>query len=180
MTRIGFIGLGGMGAPMAANLVKAGCRVTATDLSIGAIDRAVEAGCARGNTVAATVKDAEVVITMLPAGAHVRSVYTDNYGVIAHARPGALFIDASTIDAEVVCTVLETARDRGFAMVSAPVSGDAAAARTGALTFTVSGDRDAYQRARPVLQMMGARVIYAGEARQGQAAMRQSSEAQQP
>ena len=86
MTKSAFIGLGNMGGPMAANLAKAGHDVTATDLSIGAVDRAVEAGCKRGETVAAAVEDADVVVSMLPAGAHVRSVYTEDYGVIANAR----------------------------------------------------------------------------------------------
>ena len=117
MTQIAFIGLGNMGGPMAANLAKAGHEVTATDLSIGAIDRAVEAGCKRGETVAEAVKDAEIVVTMLPAGAHVRSVYTDSYGIIANAATGALFIDSSTIDVDSARAVSGDASEKGFSMV---------------------------------------------------------------
>jgi 3-hydroxyisobutyrate dehydrogenase len=171
MTNIAFIGLGRMGGPMAANLVKAGHRVTATDLSIGAIDRAVAAGCKRGNTVAAAVKDADVVVTMLPAGAHVCSVYMDNYGVIAHAKTGALFIDTSTIDAESALLVSKAAQSRGFAMVDAPASGDVGAAVGRTLSFIVGGAADAFERARPVLECMGDDISYAGPAGKGQEAI---------
>lgn len=170
MTNIAFIGLGNMGGPMAANLVKAGHEVTATDLSIGAIDRAVKAGCKQGNTVAAAVKDADVVVTMLPAGAHVRSVYIDKYGVIANAKDGALFIDSSTIDVETARMVSEAAAEKGFAMVDAPVSGGVAAAAEGTLTFMVGGHDDAFERARPVLEGMGENIFHAGGPGNGQVA----------
>ncbi|MEM8770886.1 MAG: 3-hydroxyisobutyrate dehydrogenase [Pseudomonadota bacterium] len=170
MIKIGFIGLGNMGGPMAANLAKAGYDVTATDLSIGAIDRAVEAGCARGESVASTVSEADIVVSMLPAGAHVRSVYTDDYGVIANAKTGALFIDSSTIDVDSARAVIEAAGERGFAMVDAPVSGGVAAATGGALTFMVGGERDAFERAKPVLEAMGKNIFHAGAAGNGQVA----------
>ncbi len=170
MTKIAFVGLGNMGGPMAANLARAGHDVTATDLSIGAIDRAVEAGCKRGDTVADAVGDAEIVVTMLPAGAHVRSVYTENYGVIANAKDGALFIDSSTIDVDSARAVSGAASEKGFAMVDAPVSGGVAAATAGTLTFMVGGADEAFQRARPVLEAMGKNIFHAGAAGNGQVA----------
>ena len=170
MTKIGFIGLGNMGGPMAANLAKAGHDVTATDLSIGAIDRAVEAGCKRGETVADTVKDADVVVSMLPAGAHVRSVYTEEYGVIPNAKPGALFIDSSTIDVDSARAVISAAKENDFAMTDAPVSGGVAAATAGTLTFMVGGEADAFERAKPILEAMGKNIFHAGDAGNGQVA----------
>ncbi|MEO1240621.1 MAG: 3-hydroxyisobutyrate dehydrogenase [Pseudomonadota bacterium] len=170
MTKIGFIGLGNMGGPMAANLAKAGHEVTATDLSIGAIDRAEEAGCKRGDSVAEAVKDADVVVTMLPAGAHVRSVYTEDYGVIANAKEGALLIDSSTIDVDSARVVSHAAIDKGFAMVDAPVSGGVAAATAGTLTFMVGGEAVAFERAKPVLDGMGKNIFHAGDAGNGQVA----------
>lgn len=170
MTKIGFIGLGNMGGPMAANLAKAGHDVTATDLSIGAIDRAVEAGCKRGESVAATVKGADVVVSMLPAGAHVRSVYTEDYGVIPNAKEGALFIDSSTIDVDSARAVIAAASDKGFAMADAPVSGGVGAATAGTLTFMVGGVPDAFARAKPVLAAMGKNIFHAGAAGNGQVA----------
>ena len=170
MTSIGFIGLGNMGGPMAANLAKAGHTVTATDLSIGAIDRAVEAGCKRGESVAATVKDADIVVTMLPAGAHVRSVYMEDYGVIPNAKEGALFIDSSTIDVDSARAVISAATDKGFAMVDAPVSGGVAAASAGTLTFMAGGVSEAFERAKPILEGMGKNIFHAGDAGNGQVA----------
>lgn len=170
MTKIGFIGLGNMGGPMAANLAKAGHDVTATDLSIGAIDRAVAAGCRRGETVAATVADADIVVSMLPAGKHVRSVYTDDYGVIAHAKKGALFIDSSTIDVDTARAVGAAAAKAGFAMVDAPVSGGVGAATAGTLTFMVGGEAAALERAREALKDMGRNIFHAGPSGNGQAA----------
>lgn len=168
--KIGFIGLGNMGGPMAGNLAKAGFSVTATDLSIGAIDRAVEAGCHRGESVAATVSEADIVVTMLPAGAHVQSVYTDAYGILANAPSGALLIDSSTIDVETARRVNQTAHDHGFEMVDAPVSGGVGAAQAGTLTFMVGGKSAAFDRARPVLEKMGKNIFHAGDAGNGQVA----------
>ena len=155
---------------MAANLAKAGHDVTATDLSIGAIDRAVEAGCKRGETVADAVKDAEVVVSMLPAGKHVLSVYTEGYGVIANAADGALFIDSSTIDVGSARAASAAAAKKGFAMVDAPVSGGVAAATTGALTFMVGGEAAAFERAKPILEGMGKNIFHAGDTGNGQVA----------
>ena len=170
MTKVGFIGLGNMGGPMAANLAKAGHDVTATDLSIGAIDRAVDAGCQRGETVAATVAEADVVVTMLPAGPHVKSVYLDDYGVLANAKADALFIDSSTIDVASARQVIEIAIERGFEMVDAPVSGGVGAATAGTLTFMVGGETPAFEKAKPVLEGMGKNIFHAGNAGNGQVA----------
>lgn len=170
MTKIGFIGLGNMGGPMAANLAKAGLDVTATDLSISAVDRAVEAGCKRGETVALTVKDADIVVSMLPAGAHVRSVYTESGGIIANAKKGALFIDSSTIDVDSARAVIAAATEKDFAMVDAPVSGGVAAAAAGTLTFMVGGEDSAFEHAKPVLEKMGKNIFHAGDAGNGQVA----------
>ena len=170
MTKIGFIGLGNMGGPMAANLARAGHEVTATDLSIGAIDRAVDAGCKRGDGVAATVSGADIVVTMLPAGAHVRSVYLDGYGVLAHAKTGALLIDSSTIDVDSAREVARLADEKNFAMVDAPVSGGVRAAIGGTLTFMVGGEEVAFQRAQPILEGMGKNIFHAGASGNGQVA----------
>ncbi|MFQ5563003.1 MAG: NAD(P)-dependent oxidoreductase [Parvularculaceae bacterium] len=173
MAKIAFIGLGRMGRPMAANLVKAGHEAIATDLSIGAIDRAVEAGCARGDTVAAAVGNADIVVTMLPADPHVCSVYLDRYGVLAHARKGALLIDCSTVDIETARALGAAAAEKGFAMIDAPATGGVAEAGAGTLAFTVGGEKDAFARARPVLEAMGELIVHAGPAGAGQAAAKQ-------
>ncbi len=170
MTKIGFIGLGNMGGPMAANLAKAGHEVTATDLSIGAIDRAVDAGCLRGDTVAACVHDAEIVVTMLPAGPHVLSVYNAAYGVLKNAQKGALFIDSSTIDVVSAREVIGGALKQGFEMVDAPVSGGVGAAQAGTLTFMVGGEGSSFKKAKPVLEIMGKNIFHAGAAGNGQVA----------
>ncbi len=170
MTKIGFIGLGNMGGPMAANLSKAGFDVTATDLSIGAIDRAVEAGCKRGKTIADTVEDAQIVVTMLPAGPHVRSVYGDEYGIFNHAKSGALLIDSSTIDVDSARKVAGDAAAKGFSMVDAPVSGGVGAAQGSTLTFMVGGEGAAFDKAKPVLEAMGKNIFHAGDSGNGQVA----------
>lgn len=168
MTIIAFIGLGNMGGGMAANLAKAGHDVSAFDLVEEAREKAREAGCRIAEGGAVAVVEADVVVTMLPAGKHVASVYAED--VIPNAAPGALFVDCSTID---VATARETAAQaeaKGFAMVDAPVSGGIAAANAGTLTFMVGGTAEAFARAEPVLAHMGKAVIHAGEAGAGQAA----------
>ncbi len=168
--KIGFIGLGNMGGPMAANLAKAGFDVTATDLSIGAIDRAEQAGCKRGDTIAATVKEADIIITMLPAGPHVQSVYTDSYGIFANAPKGALCIDCSTIDVETARSVNAAALNGGFEMLDAPVSGGVGAAQQGTLTFMVGGAKPSFAKAKAALDAMGKNIFHAGDAGNGQVA----------
>lgn len=170
MTHIAFIGLGNMGGPMAANLAKAGHQVAAFDLSAPALAKAAEAGCAKAASTAEAVKDADIVVTMLPAGQHVKAVYTEDDGVIGHAKNGALFIDSSTIDVETARAVGKAAAEGGFAMVDAPVSGGVAAAGAATLTFMVGGEKSAFARAKPVLQAMGKNIFHAGAAGNGQAA----------
>ncbi|HBK91247.1 MAG TPA: 3-hydroxyisobutyrate dehydrogenase [Parvularcula sp.] len=170
MTEIAFIGLGNMGGPMAANLARGGFAVGAFDLSTEAATRAVAAGCVRKATVADAVITADVVVSMLPAGKHVRTVYTGSDGVIAHAKPGALFIDSSTIDVQSAREVAGAAKAKGFAMLDAPVSGGVGGATAGTLTFMVGGEAEAFERAQPVLQKMGKNIFHAGAAGNGQAA----------
>src|SRR5690242_5818019 len=122
MTNIAFIGVGNMGGPMARNLLKAGHKVSAFDLSDAVLDPVLKAGAAKGATANEAVKDAEVVITMLPAGQHVRSVYLDN-GVLEAAKKGALLIDSSTIDVDSARAVHAAAEKAGFLFLDAPVSG---------------------------------------------------------
>jgi 3-hydroxyisobutyrate dehydrogenase len=168
MARIAFIGLGHMGGGMAPNLAKAGHDVLAFDLVPEAVDKAVAAGCTAAASAADAVKDAEVVITMLPAAQHVRVVYEND--VAPNAKPGNLLIDCSTIDVasarEVGCGLEEL----GFDFVDAPVSGGIAAAAGGALTFMVGGSDKAFERARPILEPMAKAVIHAGHLGSGQAA----------
>jgi len=168
MTKIAFIGLGNMGGGMAANLVKAGHDVTAFDLSKDALDRAVAAGCTAADSAKAAVQGAEAVVTMLPAGPHVRAVYTDD--IIGAAPQGALFLDCSTIDVATARAVTQAALEGGYAMVDAPVSGGIAAANGGTLTFMVGGTDEAFARAEPILSAMGKAVIHAGASGNGQAA----------
>ena len=168
MATIGFIGLGNMGGGMAANLAKAGHQVRAFDLAEAALARAAAAGCATASSAAEAVRNAEVVVTMLPAGRHVRQVYGEQ--IFDAAPGGCLLIDCSTIDIASARAVIGEAGGRGLAMVDAPVSGGIAAANAGTLTFMVGGEGDAFARARPILERMGKAVIHAGAAGAGQAA----------
>ncbi|MGJ3649074.1 3-hydroxyisobutyrate dehydrogenase [Sphingomonas sp. GlSt437] len=168
MTAIAFIGLGNMGGGMAANLAKAGHDVRAFDLSVDALDKAKAAGCLPVESAAAAVEGAEVVVTMLPAGHHVESVYAD--AVFPIATPGMLLIDSSTIDVATAKRVAEAAAARGLVAVDAPVSGGIAAAAGGTLTFMVGGSDDGFARAEPILAAMGKAVIHAGGNGAGQAA----------
>jgi 3-hydroxyisobutyrate dehydrogenase len=166
--KIAFIGLGNMGGGMAANLVKAGHDVHAFDLSPEALARAAENGCATYTSVREAVQGAEAVVSMLPNGAIVNSVYGAD--VIGHAPTSALLLDCSTIDVGTARTVVEDASAAGYAMVDAPVSGGIAAANGGTLTFMVGGTDEAFTRAEPILSAMGKAVIHAGGAGAGQAA----------
>lgn len=170
MLEIAFIGLGAMGSGMAANLAKAGHSVRAFDLNPSAVQAAVETGCAAASSVADAVKGAGFVVTMLPTGAHVQDVYQNVDGVVAHARPDAVFMDCSTISVEDARAVGDFARNRGFLICDAPVSGGVAAASAGTLTFMVGGSEAEFQAAHPILQAMGKAVIHAGESGAGQAA----------
>jgi 3-hydroxyisobutyrate dehydrogenase len=168
MARVGFIGLGNMGGGMAANLAKAGHEVRAFDLSEAALAKAEERGCRRAGSAAEAVADAEAVVTMLPAGKHVRDVYGSS--VIGHAPKSAILMDCSTIDVTTAREEIARAAEQGYAMVDAPVSGGIAAAEGGTLTFMVGGEADAFGRAREFLELMGKAVIHAGGPGSGQAA----------
>ena len=170
MSKIGFIGLGNMGGGMAANLVKAGHDVLAFDLSNEALNKAGAAGCTTVDNSLQAISGTEVVITMLPAGAHVRSVYLGDDGIIQNADPDTLLMDCSTIDVESARAVIKAAKDNGLYMVDAPVSGGVAAASAGTLTFMVGGSKAAYERAYPVLKCMGKNIFHAGGAGNGQVA----------
>ena len=168
MARVAFIGLGNMGGGMAANLAKAGHEVAAFDLSQPALDRAEANGCSVAASAEAAVKDAEAVVTMLPAGKHVAEVYRST--VFPNAPKSALLIDCSTIDVATAKAVEAEAQAAGLTMVDAPVSGGIAAADGGTLTFMVGGSDDGFARAKALLDQMGKAVIHAGGAGAGQAA----------
>lgn len=168
MARVAFIGLGNMGGGMAANLAKAGHDVRAFDLSEDALLRAEARGTSSAASAEEAVADAEAVVTMLPAGKHVRAVYEAS--VIGKAPAGAILMDCSTIDVESARFVISQAEAAGYRMVDAPVSGGIAAAEGGTLTFMVGGTDEAFARAEPLLAKMGKAVIHAGAAGAGQAA----------
>ena len=169
MTNIAFIGVGNMGGPMARNLLKAEHALTAFDLSEQVLEPVVKAGASKAASVNDAVKDAEIVITMLPAGQHVRSVYLDN-GILANARKGALLIDSSTIDVDSARAVHGAAEKAGFDFLDAPVSGGTGGAEAATLAFMCGGSDKAFARAEPILQKMGKRIVHAGGAGAGQAA----------
>jgi 3-hydroxyisobutyrate dehydrogenase len=170
MAKIGFIGLGNMGLPMAQNLIKAGHAVTGFDVQPATVELFAKNGGNAATTVAAVCADAEAVITMLPAGEQVRAVYLDAAGIIAKTNAGALLIDCSTIDVDTARAVAKAAEDKGFAMVDAPVSGGVQGATAGTLTFMVGGKDDAFGRAKPILEAMGKSIVHAGGSGNGQAA----------
>jgi 3-hydroxyisobutyrate dehydrogenase len=170
MAKVGFIGLGNMGLPMAQNLLKAAYAVTGFDLNAQATEKLVANGGSSANSLADACRDVEVVITMLPAGEHVRDVYLGAGGVLAAAAPGTLLIDSSTIDVKTARDVAQATQDLGLAMVDAPVSGGVAGAEAATLTFMVGGSDDAFERARPVLEEMGKTIVHAGGPGNGQAA----------
>ncbi len=168
MAKIAFIGLGHMGGGMAPNLATAGNEVRAFDLSEEALDAAVEKGCSRAASTEEAVRDADVVVTMLPAAQHVLGVYRDH--ILGKAPTTALLIDCSTIDVASARSIEEEASGLGYTMVDAPVSGGIAAAASGNLAFMVGGSDEAFARARPFLDPMAKAVIHAGSAGAGQAA----------
>jgi 3-hydroxyisobutyrate dehydrogenase len=168
MAKIAFIGLGHMGGGMAPNLAKAGHEVRAFDLVPEAVRHAAEGGCTAAGSAAEAVKDAEVVITMLPAAQHVRAVYEKD--VAPNAAPGTLLIDCSTIDVQSARDVGEQMKAAGFDFVDAPVSGGIAAAAAGTLALMVGGTDEQFECAKPFLEPMAKAVIHAGQLGAGQAA----------
>jgi 3-hydroxyisobutyrate dehydrogenase len=167
MATIAFIGLGNMGAPMAANLARAGHAVRGFDLAAAAMDAATAAGVARAGSATEAVHGAEIVITMLPAGRHVTTLYGD---IVPAAASGALLIDCSTIDVASARAAHAAAAAAGLASIDAPVSGGVGGAQAATLTFMAGGEPDAFARAQPVLADMGRRIVHCGAAGAGQAA----------
>jgi 3-hydroxyisobutyrate dehydrogenase len=170
MAVIGFIGLGNMGLPMAVNLVKAGHQLRGFDVAPVGPERLAQAGGAAAGSIADAVRGAELVITMLPAGPHVRQVLAGEDGVFRHAQPDALVIDSSTIDVRTAREMAAEATRRGFSLLDAPVSGGTSGATAATLTFMVGGEQAAFGRAQPFLTAMGRTIVLAGPAGAGQAA----------
>jgi len=167
MPNIGFIGLGNMGAPMAANLLKSGDHVVGFDVIAAVRQASAQLGVEIASSAKASVEGADIVITMLPAGEHVRAVWTE---ILPAAKRGALFIDCSTIDVTSARAAHKLAAERGIASLDAPVSGGVAGAKAATLTFMVGGTAEAFARGKPVLERMGKRVVHCGDAGNGQAA----------
>lgn len=167
---IAFIGLGNMGNPMARNLLKAGHTLTVFDIAAALVEKLTALGCASATTAAASVRDADLVITMLPSSPHVRAVYLGSDGILAHAKQGALLIDSSTIDPHTAREVAAAAKAKGIQMVDAPVSGGTGGAEAGTLTFMVGGEAADFERAKPVLAAMGKNIVHCGGSGNGQVA----------
>jgi 3-hydroxyisobutyrate dehydrogenase len=170
MAKIGFIGLGNMGLPMALNLIKAGQSVIGFDLSAAQVEKLVAAGGSAATTIKAAASDVAVVITMLPAGKEVRDVYLAAGGVLDSVAPDTLLIDSSTIDVETARAVALAAHHKGLPMIDAPVSGGVGGAQAATLTFMVGGPDAAFARAKPLLDAMGKTIVHTGGAGNGQAA----------
>ena len=167
MAKIGFVGLGNMGGPMAANLVKSGGHVLGFDVVPAAREQSAGDGVQIVATARSAVDDAEVVITMLPGGEQVLSVWND---IVPHARQGTLFIDCSTIDVASARAAHKLAAQNGIATLDAPVSGGVGGAKAATLTFMVGGSEHAFTRGKPVLERMGKRIVHCGEPGNGQVA----------
>lgn len=170
MSEIGFIGLGNMGSHMAANLVKAGHNVKGFDVMSSSVEQFVSAGGTAASSVGDAARGVEMVVTMLPAGKHVREVYTSEDGILTNADAGTMLIDSSTIDVDSARTVAAAATKAGMQMIDAPVSGGVGGAEAATLTFMVGGADDAFEKALPVLETMGKNIFHAGGAGNGQAA----------
>lgn len=170
MATLAFIGLGNMGLPMTANLVKAGHQVQAFDLQPEALKQAEALGAMPATGAAAAARHAAVVISMLQNGRQVASLYGGDDGLFGHLAPGTLVIDCSTIEADTAQTLAKMAAGHGLDFVDAPVSGGVAGAEAATLTFIVGGSDDQFARAAPVLAHMGKKVLHAGPHGAGQVA----------
>lgn len=170
MARIGFIGVGNMGGPMARNLLKAGHSVKVFDLSEKAVADCVSEGASAAPSAAEAASNVGVVVTMLPKGDHVRAVYLGDQGILSAADQGTLFIDCSTIDVSTSREVEKAAAAAGMSMVDAPVSGGVGGAAAGTLTFMVGGNAGAFEAAKPILEAMGKNIVHTGGPGNGQAA----------
>jgi 3-hydroxyisobutyrate dehydrogenase len=170
MSRIGFIGLGNMGLPMAVNLIKAGHQVEGVDVNPASVEKLKAAGGTNAEFAKVAAARGDVVITMLPAGKQVREVYLGPNGIIANANPGTLLIDCSTIDVDTARAVAAEAEKKDLLMLDAPVSGGVGGATAGTLTFMVGGSAQAFTRALSILEKMGKTIVHAGGPGTGQAA----------
>ena len=170
MAEIGFVGLGNMGRPMARRLLDAGHAVRGFDVAPPSREAAEAAGIPLVDELAEAADRVDAVFTMLPAGAHVRSVYCDALGLLEAADPDTLLVDCSTIDLETARAVHEEAAAKGFATLDAPVSGGVGGAEAGTLTFMVGGEADAVARGEPLMAAMGRNIVHAGGGGNGQAA----------
>ncbi|MGI9378758.1 MAG: 3-hydroxyisobutyrate dehydrogenase, partial [Methyloligellaceae bacterium] len=170
MSDIGFIGLGNMGGPMASNLIQAGHRLKVYDVIEDAVSALVSSGAEAADSPGLAARDVDFVISMLPAGQHVREVYLGEGAVISNSRDGTLLLDCSTIDVATAREVSQAAKDKGLEMLDAPVSGGVTGAAAGTLTFMVGGEDSAFAKAHPILQKMGKNIVHAGGAGNGQAA----------
>ena len=170
MAKIGFIGVGNMGGPMAANLIKDGHEVKAYDVVGQTLSRIVNAGAIQASDPADAVSDVEAVVTMLPAGQHVNDVYVGAGKVLGNLAPGTLLIDSSTIDVATSRAMHAAAVDAGYDMLDAPVSGGVTGAEAGTLTIMCGGSDEAFARAKPYLDVMGKNIFHAGGPGAGQAA----------
>lgn len=168
--KVAFFGVGHMGGPMAANLIKAGHQVTVFDLVPELLNGAVKEGAQAASSAAQAVQGAEVVVSMLPSAGAVRGLYLGDDGVLQQIDESALIIDCSTIDADTARDVASIAKEQGRVMIDAPVSGGVGGAKAGTLTFICGGPQAAVDRARPVLECMGAQVFRAGDNGAGQLA----------
>lgn len=169
--KIGFIGLGNMGGPMARNLIKAGHQLTVSDLSQSAVAGLVEAGATAAASIAELARsDVEMIITMLPAAPHVKGVYLGEDGLLANVAPQVRLIDSSTIDPMSAREVAAAAEKQGNRLIDAPVSGGTGGATAGTLTFMVGGDKADFDVALPVLQAMGKNIVHCGPSGNGQVA----------
>lgn len=171
MTTVAFIGLGNMGGPMAANLVKAGYQVCAFDLSASTLDTAKSQGCEVADSAKEAVANADFVLSMLPAGKHVMGLYAQGDAPLFDViKPSALVIDCSTIDADTARDVAALGEKKGIGFVDAPVSGGVGGAQAGTLTFIVGGSEAQFAQAKPVLDAMGKNIFHAGDHGAGQIA----------
>ncbi|XP_034952699.1 3-hydroxyisobutyrate dehydrogenase, mitochondrial [Chelonus insularis] len=167
---IGFVGLGNMGNYMANNLIKKGHKIVVYDVNRSALTNLVEAGAKEASSAAELSKNSQMVITMLPTNDHVWESYTGNDGLLSTAEKNTLFVDSSTIDPSVSQKVHQEATKKGAKFIDGPVSGGVVGARDGTLTFMVGGEKEQYDRAKPILEAMGTRIVHCGDVGMGQVA----------
>lgn len=170
MAKIGFIGIGHMGAPMANNLIAAGHAVTVFDLSEDAVAKAVAAGAHAADSLETLAKNKDIIFTMVQSGEQVKALCLGESGLFALASPGTLFIDSSSIDVESSRLCHEQAKAQGFDMLDAPVSGGVIGAEAGSLTIMVGGEAAVFEKAQPIFAVLGKNIVHAGPAGNGQVA----------